>query len=267
MGADILADEERRPEDNPDADDKDSFSKFIDENLDLNGMPDAPSNAKTAKDDENINPPTNPFTSRFNRPPSGLSRFGLSKSDDDTDDDDEDPFTGSTGFLGKNPPFTGDRPLSGGRFGGNSDGSHRFGGEDSGNRFVGRGGFGSSGDSNPSGSRFGGNKTPPPPPSPFSPLGRLSSNRQPSSMPFGRTLPKTPTQKRAEALLKINQVIKELLPSLIFLLILIYFITLFNKYQPDALKNEIQQLQQTITQQEAQIRQLQAQIEAMSRER
>lgn len=256
-----MADEERRPEDNPDADDKDSFSKFIDENLDLNGMPDAPSNAKTAKDDENIDPPTNPFTSRFGKPSSGLSRFGLSKSDDNFNDDEES-FTGSTGFLGKKPPFTSDnRPFSG----------SRFGGEESGNRFGGSGrfggGFGSSGDSNSSGSRFGGNKTPPPPPSPFSPLGRLSSNRQPSSMPFGRAIPKTSMQKRAEALLKINQVIKELLPSLIFLLILIYFITLFNKYQPDALKNEIQQLQQTITQQEAQIRQLQAQIEAMSRER
>jgi len=51
------------------------------------------------------------------------------------------------------------------------------------------------------------------------------------------------------------------------LLLLIYFITIFSQYQPDVLKNEIQQLQQTITQQETQIRQLQARLEAMSQER
>ncbi|HRF94628.1 MAG TPA: hypothetical protein PLZ51_05535 [Aggregatilineales bacterium] len=96
----------------------------------------------------------------------------------------------------------------------------------------------------------------------------MSNNKQPPP-PFtrGASLPKSKEQKRAEAIRHGLQIFKELLPSLLLLLLLVYFITVFSQYQPDVLKGEINQLQQTITQQEAQIRQLQAQIETMERER
>ena len=267
-----MADEETRPENNEDRDDKDSFSKFIDDNLNLDGMADAPNTPRTIKDDENINPPpsSNPFTSRFGKPPSGFSRFGMSKSDDDFDhDDDTNPFTGSTGFLSKKPPFGGDNTDRPSPFGGGK--GSRFGSSDSGSRFGSGNRFGGNNDDNasdnPFGSPFGKSKSPPPPPSQFSALGRLSSNRQSAPNRFARTLPKSPAEKRADTLRKFAQIFKQLLPSILLLLLLIYFITIFSQYQPDVLKGEIQNLQQTITQQEAQIRQLQAQIEAMSRER
>jgi hypothetical protein len=281
FGGIALSDEETRPEDNSDGHDKDSFSKFIHDNLSMDGMPDAPPNdVKKAKDDEEPKqPPINPFTSRFGRStPTGFSRFGSSKSDDDDDDDfgdDDDtdsPFSGSTGIFGGKLPFSGDnkdRPSpfgsSGSRFGGGGSGSGSFG--DSGSRFG--GGNRDSGNNTPFGNRFGGDKNTPPPPSPFSPLGRLSNNKQVPQPPFGRGLTplKTKQQKRAEVIRRGMQIFKELLPSLLLLLIFVYFITIFSQYQPDVLKNEMNQLQQTITQQESQIRQLQAQIEAMARER
>ena len=277
LGGIALSEEENRPEDNSDGEDKDSFSKFIHDNLSMDGMPDAPKDEKKAKDDEEPKPPTSPFTSRFGKPPSaGFPRFGASKSDDDDDDLDDDaesPFGGSTGIFGGKSPFSGDNKDRPSPFGGSGNSGSRFGGGgssfgNSGSRFgSGNSGSGNTGN-NPFGSRFGGDKNTPPPPSPFSPLGRLSNNKQPPP-PFtrGASLPKSKEQKRAEAIRHGLQIFKELLPSLLLLLLLVYFITVFSQYQPDVLKGEINQLQQTITQQEVQIRQLQAQIETMERER
>lgn len=264
-----MSDEEARPEDNSDSEDKDSFSKFIHDNLNMDGMPDAPNTPNKSKDDEGNQPPpppVNPFSSRFGKSPSSFSRFGAPKSDDEADNDDDDPFTGSTGIFGKKP-FSGDskdRPTpfgsSGSRFGSGSGGSS-FG--NSGSRFG-----GGNSENSPFG-RFGSDKNPPPPPSPFSALGRLSTNKQQPPSSFGQRFaqPKTPQQKRAEFIRNLAQLFKDLLPSLLLLLLLIYFITIFSQYQPDVLKGEIQKLQETITQQETQIRHLQAQIESMSQER
>ncbi len=292
-----MSDEETRPEDNSDGHDKDSFSKFIHDNLSMDGMPDASKDTKKAKDDEEPKLPPSPFT-RFGRSTSGsFSRFGSSKSDDDDDDDfgdDDDtdsPFGGSTGIFGGKSPFSDDnkdRPSrfgGGSRFGGSSgDSGSRFGSGsgssgDSGSRFGGGSGssgggsrFGGGSDNtpnNPFSNRFGGDKNTPPPPSPFSPLGRLSNNKQAPQSVFGRKLTsiKSREQKRAYAIRWGLHTVKELLPILLLLAIFVYFVTIFSQYQPDVLKGEIGQLQQTITQQESQIRQLQAQIEAMSRER
>jgi len=269
LGGNSLSDEEARPEDNSDSEDKDSFSKFIHDNLNMDGMPDVPNTPTKSKDDEGNQapppPPTTPFSSRFGKSSNSFSRFGTPKSDDNFDDsDDDDPFTGSSNIFGKKSPFSGDskdRPTpfggSGSRFGG---GSSSFG--NSGSR------FGGGNSENSPFNRFGSDKNPPPPPSPFSALGRLSTNKQPPSS-FGQrfTMPKTPQQKRTELIRNLTQLFKDLLPSILLLLLLIYFITIFSQYQPDVLKNEIQQLQQTITQQENQIRQLQARLEAMSQER
>ncbi|MCU0480060.1 MAG: hypothetical protein MUE54_02470 [Anaerolineae bacterium] len=261
-----MSDEEARPEDNPESEDKDSFSQFIHDNLNMDGMPDAPNNSTKAKDDE---PPTNPFTSRFGKPPTGgFSRFGTPKSDfEDFDNDDDDPFTGSSSVFGKKSPFSGDnkdRPTpfgsSGSRFGGGSGGSS----SNSGNRFG-----GGNSENNPFGRFGGGDKNPPPPPSPFSALGRLSTNKQHPSSSLGQkfTPPKTKEQKRTEFFRNMTQLFKDLLPSILLLLLLIYFISVFSQYQPDVLKGDIQDLQATIEQQNEQIRQLQSQLESMSRER
>lgn len=262
-----MSDEEARPEDNSESEDKDSFSKFIHDNLNMDGMPDAPNNTTKSKDDEGNTPTNTPFPPRFGKPPSsGFSRFGTPKPDSDAfGDDDDDPFTGSAGLFNKKSPFSGDnkdRPTpfgwSGSRFGGSSGASGN-----SGNRFG-----GGNSENSPFG-RFGGDKNPPPPPSPFSALGRLSTNKQPPSPSFGRkfTPPKTKEQKRADLIRNMAQLFKDLLPSILLLLLLIYFIMVFSQYQPDVLKGNIQQLQATIQQQEEQIRQLQSQLESMSRER